>query len=54
MGRKWGRNFNETQLRMLIQEMTPRTKFFKVLREELKRVGRWKNLPRGKPKNLSG
>jgi hypothetical protein len=49
MGRRWGQEFDEDQLRNLVRTMTPRSKFFEVLREELKRVGRWKNLPRGKP-----
>jgi hypothetical protein len=42
-------DFDEEQMRRLIRGMTPQSKFFKVLREELKRVGRWKYLPRGKP-----
>lgn len=41
--------FDEAQLRRQIRLMTPRTQFFRVLREELQRLGRWKNLPRGKP-----
>jgi hypothetical protein len=49
MGRRWGREFDEEQLRNLVRTMTPRSRFFQVLREELKRVGRWKYLPRGKP-----
>jgi len=49
MGRHWGREFDEDQLRHLVRTMTPRSRFFEVLREELKRVGRWKYLPRGKP-----
>jgi hypothetical protein len=49
MGRHWGRNFDEAQLRNLVRTMTPRSRFFQVLREELKRQGRWKYLPRGKP-----
>lgn len=47
MGRLWGRQFDEKHLRMMIQTMTPRTRFFKVIREELRKLGRWKNLPRG-------
>jgi len=49
MGRHWGRDFDEAQLRNLVRTMTPRSRFFQVLREELKRMGRWKYLPRGKP-----
>lgn len=47
MGRRWGMDFDEEQLRWLIRRMTPQCQFFRVLREELRRVGRWKNLPRG-------
>ena len=43
------REFDEAQLRNLVRTMTPRSRFFQVLREELKRIGRWKYLPRGKP-----
>jgi len=49
MGRRWGLEFDEEQLRNLVRTMTPRSRFFRVLREELKRVGRWRYLPRGKP-----
>jgi hypothetical protein len=49
MGRQWGREFDEAQLRNLIRASPPRSKFFQVLREELTRLGRWKTLPRGKP-----
>jgi hypothetical protein len=49
MGRHWGRDFDEAQLRNLVRTMTPRSRFFQVLREELKQQGRWKHLPRGKP-----
>ena len=44
----WKPPFNEKQLRELIRTMTPRSKFYRVLREELKAIGRWKNLPRGR------
>jgi len=47
MGRRWGLEFDEPAIRRLIRSMTPRSRFFQVLREELKSVGRWKNLPRG-------
>jgi hypothetical protein len=49
MGRRWGQEFDEEQLRNLVRTMTPRSRFFQVLREELKQLGRWKTLPRGKP-----
>ena len=48
MGRHWGRDFDEGQLRDLVRTMTPRSRFFQVLRDELKKRGRWKYLPRGK------
>jgi len=48
MGRRWGLEFDEEQQRRLIRAMTPRSRFFKLLRDDLKRIGRWKNLPRGK------
>ena len=49
MGRRWGQEFDEDQIRRLIRAMKPGTKFFLQLREELKAIGRWKALPRGKP-----
>jgi hypothetical protein len=48
MGRRWGLNYDEQQIRRLIREMTPRSQFFRFLRDELKAIGRWKNLPRGR------
>jgi hypothetical protein len=41
-------DFDEDQIRQLIRAMTPRSKFFHVLREELKLRGRWKDRPRGR------
>jgi hypothetical protein len=41
--------FDEQKLRRLLREMTFRSKFCRVLREELKARGFWKNRPRGKP-----
>jgi hypothetical protein len=41
--------FDEGKLRSLIRDSPARSRFFKVLREELIRIGRWKYLPRGKP-----
>jgi hypothetical protein len=48
MGRRWGRNFDENQLRFLIRTMTKRSRFYQVLKAELKILGRWRNLPRGR------
>jgi hypothetical protein len=50
MGRKWGLDFDEEQLRRLVRQSPPRSRFFQVLRQELKVIGRWKNLPRGRKK----
>jgi len=54
MGRRWGLNFDPEQVRMLIRTMTPRSKFYRLLRDELKAIGRWKNMPRGRssPRSL--
>lgn len=52
MGRRWGLEFSEERLRLLIRDSSQRGKFFKVLREELTKLGRWKKLPRGKPGRL--
>jgi hypothetical protein len=49
MGRRWGLDFDEEKVRMLIRTMTPRSAFYRLLRDELKAIGRWKNKPRGKP-----
>jgi hypothetical protein len=54
MGRKWGMQFDEDHLRRLVRFSTPRSRFFKVLREELKRIGRWKNMPRGRNRKKCG
>ena len=48
MRQRRGRDFDEEHIRLLARTMTPRSRFFQVLRDELKRVGRWKNLPRGR------
>jgi hypothetical protein len=48
MGKRWGRNFDENQLRFLIRTSSQRSKFYCVLRDELKAIGRWRNRPRGK------
>ena len=40
---------NLEELRLAIRTMTPRTKLYKVLKEELTRLGHWKPLPRGNP-----
>ena len=39
--------FDEQQLRRLFRESAPRSQFWKVVKDELKRLNRWKNLPRG-------
>jgi hypothetical protein len=54
MGRRWGRDFDENQVRHLIRTMTKRTRFYRVLKEELVAIGRWKNMPRGRsmPRSL--
>lgn len=39
----------EQKLREEIRQMKPRDWFFKVLKAELKKLDRWKDLPRGKP-----
>ena len=49
MGQRWGLQFDEDQIRRLLRESSPRSEFYKLMREELKRIGRWRNLPRGKP-----
>jgi hypothetical protein len=49
VGRRWGMEFDERKLRELIRDSPRRSRFFRVLREELTRIGRWKYLPRGKP-----
>jgi hypothetical protein len=42
-------NFDRDQIRRLIRGMTPRSAFYRLLRDELKAIGRWRNKPRGKP-----
>jgi hypothetical protein len=49
MGQRWGLQFDKNQIRRLLRESSPRSEFYRLIREELKRSGRWKNLPRGKP-----
>jgi hypothetical protein len=49
MGQRWGLQFDKDQIRRLLRESSPRSEFYKLVREELKRIGRWRNLPRGKP-----
>jgi hypothetical protein len=48
MGRRWGLEFDEDQLRRLLRNMTPRSRLFQVVKQELKAIGRWKHLPRGR------
>jgi hypothetical protein len=51
MGRRWGMNFDEQELRRLLRNMTPRSQLYRVVKQELKAMGRWKQLPRGKHVN---
>ena len=37
------------QLTVEIRELNPRKSLYKVLKEELGKLGHWKNLKRGKP-----
>ena len=49
MGQRWGLQFDKDQIRRLLRESSPRSEFYKLIREELKRSGRWRNRSRGKP-----
>jgi hypothetical protein len=40
---------NEARLREEIRKMSTRSQLFRVLKEELKALGYWRNRPRGKP-----
>jgi hypothetical protein len=53
MGRRWGRDFDENQVRLLIRTMTKRSRFYRVLKEELAAIGRWRNMPRGRSASRS-
>jgi len=35
------------RLRLLIREMTKQSMIYRVLRDELRQIGRWRNAPRG-------
>jgi hypothetical protein len=48
MGQHWSLKFDEQKLRQLLRESSLRSKFYAVVREELKRIGRWRNRPRGR------
>jgi hypothetical protein len=48
MGRRWSLDFDAEQLRRLLRNMTPRSQLYRVLKQELEAMGRWKQLPRGK------
>ena len=37
------------QLQKEVRSMSPRSKLYKILRNELSRIGHWKQLKRGKP-----
>jgi hypothetical protein len=48
---------NIDQLEQLLETMQPRQRLYEIIKKELKRRGRWKNLPRGKapdPKHRYG
>lgn len=38
------------RFRELVRQMTPKTEVYRMLKEELSKMGRWRNLPRGKPR----
>jgi len=40
---------NLEQLRKEIKALNPRKKLFRILKEELQVLGRWRNKPRGNP-----
>jgi hypothetical protein len=50
MGRKWGLEFDEEHLRDLFRRSQPYSRFWKLVREELQRIGRWKRKSRGNPR----
>lgn len=47
MGRLWGMDFDEKHLTRLLRHSAPRSKFWNLVRRELKDIGRWKYRPRG-------
>ena len=48
---KWHKSkINQEQLRREIQAMSPSSKLFKLIKEELTKLGHWKQKPRGNPK----
>ena len=48
---KWNKSkIDHEQLRKEIQTMSVRSRLFKLLREELGKLGHWKQKPRGNPK----
>jgi len=42
------RRWEVDRLKLLIRKMTRHSKVYKVLRDELRLIGHWKNRPRGK------
>lgn len=42
--------FDEEQQRRLFRQSPPHSKFWKLVREELQRIGRWKRKRRGDPR----
>jgi hypothetical protein len=46
----WNKSkINHEQLQKEIAEMSPRSKLYKLLQNELTKLGHWKQLKRGKP-----
>ena len=48
MGRTWYMTFDEKQMRRLLQNMTPRSRIYKIVKQELQARGWWKNRVRGR------
>ncbi|HUC78969.1 MAG TPA: hypothetical protein VMQ58_01885 [Candidatus Saccharimonadales bacterium] len=51
MNKKWHKSkIDQNQLRIEIQEMSPQSKLFQLLKEEISKIGYWHKKPRGNPK----
>jgi hypothetical protein len=48
MGRRWDVEFDEAEMRRLLRNVTPRSQLYRVVKQKLKAMGRWKQLPRGR------
>lgn len=48
MGRRYDMDFDREKLGRLIRFSPPRSEFFKFLKQELTKIGRWKRLARGR------